>query len=181
MSNSEMRILEIFLLTLPTPETIELQMKLLFLHFFQERCRGRHKVVNLPKAQSSCPQICTFLGVMVAVFKITASLKSYVDSYFASSSPFSAEEWLLWAAFWWLSGKTTCDLFHPYPCRQLLLKFAAGKACSSSLSAVTSYYLSDLVLPWVTLLLQTPLKLWHVLHPYLVLGYQTRNLYHAVT
>ena len=40
MSNSEVRKIEVFLLNLPTPEMIQLEINLLFLYFFKERCQG---------------------------------------------------------------------------------------------------------------------------------------------
>ena len=69
ISYSEVRKFKLYLLTMPSPEMIQLWVKLLSPNFFKGRCQGGQRVDNSPRIHSSCPQTCMFLGQSGYSFK----------------------------------------------------------------------------------------------------------------
>lgn len=55
--------------TWPIPGMTQLWVKLLSLHSFKETCKGRNRMVNLPRACFSSSQVCKFYGSRGCSFK----------------------------------------------------------------------------------------------------------------
>lgn len=74
MNYSEVRSLELFLLSMPIPETIQLWVTLLSLHFFKDRCQDEHRVFMYQGLILPIHRYAHSSGVEAAVLNLAAQM-----------------------------------------------------------------------------------------------------------